>query len=63
MAEMNVPVNDFYSLVAGKLELAHGNQFHWDATGSKILSTAATQAICAALAATEPTAVPAPAKP
>jgi len=49
MAEMNVPVNDFYALMVGKLELAHGNQFHWDATGSKLLADAASKSILAAL--------------
>ena len=29
MAEMKVPVNDFYPLLADKLELARGDQFHW----------------------------------
>ena len=49
MAEMTVPVNDFYSLMAGKLELARGDQFHWNAAGSKLLGEAATKAITAAL--------------
>ena len=49
MAEAKVPVNDFYSLMAGKLELARGDQFHWNATGSKMLGEAATKAITAAL--------------
>jgi hypothetical protein len=50
MAEEKVPVVDFYSLMVGRLELAHGNQFHWDATGSRILADAASNAIVTALA-------------
>lgn len=29
MRQMNVPMNDFYSLLAPRLELARGDQFHW----------------------------------
>ncbi len=50
MAAEKVPVIDFYALMVGRLELAHGNQFHWDATGSMILADAASNAIIAALA-------------
>ncbi len=45
MAEEKVSVIDFYSLMVGRLELAHGNQFHWDATGSRILAEAASNVI------------------
>ncbi|MCX7047657.1 MAG: SGNH/GDSL hydrolase family protein [Candidatus Sumerlaeota bacterium] len=40
MKEMDVPVNDFYALLAPKLELARGDQFHWTAPGYKILADA-----------------------
>jgi hypothetical protein len=29
MAEMDVPINDFYSLLVDKLKLARGDRFHW----------------------------------
>jgi len=45
MAEMNVPVNGFYSLLANKLDLAHGDQFHWKSDAYKILAQAATDSI------------------
>ncbi len=38
MQEMNVPVNDFYSLLASKLELARGDQFHWRPEAYKTLA-------------------------
>jgi len=49
MKEMNVPVNDFYSLLVGRLELAKPDQFHWTAPAYRILAEAATRSICAAL--------------
>jgi hypothetical protein len=49
MAEMNVPVNDFYSLLVNKLELARGDQFHWTGPAYKILSDAAVSSILQAL--------------
>jgi hypothetical protein len=49
MAEANVSVNDFYSLIVGKLDLAHDNQFHEDASGCKILAEAARKANVTAL--------------
>lgn len=45
MKEMNVPVNDFYSLLAAKLELARGDQFHWKPEAYKILAQAVTDSI------------------
>ncbi|MEK0445906.1 MAG: hypothetical protein RLZZ399_1227 [Verrucomicrobiota bacterium] len=51
MKEMNVPVNDFYSLLATHLDLAKTDQFHWTPPAYKILADAATQSIQAALAA------------
>jgi len=51
MAEMNVPVNDLYALLVGKLELARGDGFHWKGDAYKILSDAIVQKILAALPA------------
>ena len=50
MKEMNVPVNDFYSLLAPKLELARGDQFHWKPEAYKILAQTVTNSIAQALA-------------
>ena len=36
--EMNVPVTDFYWLLAPKLELAREDQFHWRPEAYKILA-------------------------
>ncbi|MFO1523234.1 MAG: hypothetical protein U1F77_13715 [Kiritimatiellia bacterium] len=49
MAGMNVPVNDFYSLLAGRLELARGDQFHWKNEAYPILGKACTNSILKAL--------------
>lgn len=49
MRELNVPVNDFYSLLAGKLELARGDQFHWTAPAYKILAGTVVRSILAML--------------
>ena len=45
MQEMNVPVNDFYSLLAPKLELARGDQFHWRPEAYKILAERVTESV------------------
>jgi hypothetical protein len=50
MKEMNVPVNDFYSLLSSRLDLAKTDQFHWTPPAYKILADAATHSIQAALA-------------
>ncbi len=50
MAEMNVPVNDFYGLLVNKRELARGDRFHWTAPAYKILADQATRSIVQALA-------------
>jgi hypothetical protein len=42
MAELNVPVNDFYALLVPKLELARGDQFHWKPEAYQILAKAVT---------------------
>jgi hypothetical protein len=50
MKDMNVPVNNFYSLLATKLELARGDQFHWKPEAYKILAQTVTDSIVQALA-------------
>jgi len=51
MNEMSVPVNDFHSLLADKLEQARGgrDKFHWTAPAYKILADTATASILKAL--------------
>lgn len=38
MAEMNVPVNDFYSLLVDRREQARGDRFHWTAPAYDLLA-------------------------
>jgi hypothetical protein len=45
MAEMHVPVNDFYSLLVDKRELARGDRFHWTAPAYELLSQATVAAV------------------
>ncbi len=45
MAEMNVPVNDFYSLLVDTLELARGDRFHWTAPAYEMLAQMATESV------------------
>jgi lysophospholipase L1-like esterase len=45
MQAMGVPVNDLYSLLAPKLDLARGDQFHWTAPAYKLLAEAVTAAV------------------
>jgi lysophospholipase L1-like esterase len=49
MAEMNVPVNNFYSLLVNKLDLARGDQFHWKPDAYKLIAQTATDSILRAL--------------
>lgn len=49
MKEMNVPVNDFYSLLINKLELGRGDRAHWKPDAYKILADAAAKSILANL--------------
>ncbi len=58
MAGMNVPVNDLYALLVGKLELARGDQFHWTSPAYKILSDAIVKRIQTALPAEKKAAAP-----
>ncbi len=38
MKEAGVPINDFYAIVIGKLDLARGDQFHWKAEAYKLMA-------------------------
>ncbi|MBL8828848.1 MAG: SGNH/GDSL hydrolase family protein [Planctomycetaceae bacterium] len=51
MSEMGVPVNDFYSLLVDKLELARGgrDKFHWTPPAYKILGDQCVEAVLKAL--------------
>lgn len=51
MAEEGVPVNDFYSLLVDKLDLARGgkDKFHWNAPAYKILSDKCVESVLQAL--------------
>lgn len=50
MAEMQVPVSDFYTLLAPRLDLARGDQFHWKPEAYGILARAVADAILRELA-------------
>ncbi|MCO6047454.1 alpha-L-fucosidase [Aeoliella sp. ICT_H6.2] len=50
MDEMQVPVNDFYGLLVKRLELARGDQFHWQGPAYKTLGNQTCKAIRSALA-------------
>ena len=45
MAEMNVPIVDFYALLIDKRELARGDMFHWTAPAYNLIAQAAVDAI------------------
>ena len=45
MAEMNVPIVDFYGLLIAKRELARGDMFHWTAPAYNLIAQAAVDAI------------------
>lgn len=45
MAELNIPVNDFYGLLIDKLELGRGDTVHWTPPAYKILGDKATVSI------------------
>jgi len=49
MAEMNVSVNDFYTLLVDKRALARGDRFHWTAPAYQMLSDLATSSIVKSL--------------
>lgn len=50
MKEISVPVNDFYALLAGRLELARGDQFHWKPEAYRLLADQAAATILRVLA-------------
>ena len=45
MARFKVPVNDFYGLLSGRLELARGDQFHWKAPAYDLLAEACAKSV------------------
>jgi hypothetical protein len=45
MAEMNVPVNDFYGLLVDRRELARGDRFHWNGPAYEILSKTVVESV------------------
>lgn len=51
MAQANVPVNDFYALLADKLELARGgkDKFHWNAPAYQLLADQCVGSVLKAL--------------
>jgi len=51
MAEMGVPVLDYYGLLVGRRELARGDMFHWTGPAYDLLAQAAVDAILRALSA------------
>ena len=63
MAEMQVPVNDFYALLVDKLNLARGDQFHWNAPAYKLLADCAANSIIQTLPAARPEPSGNPPKP
>ncbi|NQT86714.1 SGNH/GDSL hydrolase family protein [bacterium] len=48
---MNVPVSDFYALLAPQLGLARGDQFHWKAAAYQILGRTAAESVLRELSA------------
>lgn len=50
MKEMDVPVNDFYALLVSKLDLARGDQFHWQPKAYSILAQTVVNSIERSLA-------------
>jgi lysophospholipase L1-like esterase len=51
MAEMQVPVNDFYALLVDKIDLARGgkDKFHWNVPAYQILGDKCVEAVLKAL--------------
>jgi len=45
MAEMNVPVNDFYALLVNKRVLARGDRFHWTAPAYDLLAKTVAESV------------------
>jgi len=55
MARLKIPVNDFYGLLSGKLELARGDQFHWNGPAYEILADACAKRVQALISARQST--------
>lgn len=53
MREMHVPVNDFYALLAPKLDLARGDQFHWKPEAYRVLARAVVESVLRELSAAQ----------
>ena len=45
MQEKHIPINDLYALMAPKLNLAKGDQFHWTSEGSVLQGQAVAESI------------------
>lgn len=45
MQENGIEVDDLYSVVAGRLDLARGDRFHWNSEGFQLLADAVVKAI------------------
>jgi hypothetical protein len=56
MAEMNVPVNDFYALLVNKRELAGGDRFHWTTPAYDLLAKTVAESVLRELERTKGTA-------
>lgn len=54
MAELNVPVNDFYALLVNKRELARGDRFHWTAPAYQLLADEVVSSLIRSLPAMKP---------
>jgi len=55
MAEMNVPMNDFYALLVNKRELARGDRFHWNAPAYDLLAKTVVESVLRELKMSQPT--------
>ncbi|MCB1087556.1 MAG: SGNH/GDSL hydrolase family protein, partial [Verrucomicrobiae bacterium] len=51
MAEMNVPVNDFYALLVNHRNLARGDRFHWTAPTYQVLADQVVKSVLDSLPA------------
>jgi hypothetical protein len=54
MAELKVPVNDFYALLVDRRDLARGDSFHWTAPAYKMLTESCLASVRNALAEPAP---------
>ncbi len=51
MKELDVPIDDFYLLLAPKLDLARGDQFHWKSEAYEVLAKTTAESVMRALEA------------